>query len=277
MKQKIHNLQAKQNDLHNKFSDLDTNIETLTKDHEKSSSQMDIKLQSHTKSLNEFEVREEKINADLKEQLQIINKDMKISFDQLKAEIEVTETKINKTIKQNVVAGNEKNDHVLGQFKLIHEKMDEHSEKHKGKREELIKTTKRIDDLIESTTNRFHASQKCQLSNDNIHVSMKDMINNYYQHCEDTTKSFKQKMSYIEKELKENSLEHESFAQVIKETDSKLRKFIEETESKLEEIKKSIILFEKSHHKLSTLVNECNESNRKTAESHSAARAVVTK
>ena len=133
------------------------------------------------------------------------------------------------------------------------------------KREDLLKTTKRIDELIEVTNNKFHEAQKCQLSNDNTHESMRALITNYYQHCEDTTKTFKQKIAFIEKELKENVLEHESFAQTIKETDSKLRKFIEETESKLEEIKKSIILFEKSHHKISTLVNECNESNRKTA------------
>ena len=42
------------------------------------------------------------------------------------------------------------------------------------------------------------------------------------------------------------------------------RKFIEETNSKVEEIKKSMILFEKSHHKLSTLVTECDSTNRRT-------------
>ena len=42
------------------------------------------------------------------------------------------------------------------------------------------------------------------------------------------------------------------------------RKFIEETNSKVEEIKKSMILFEKSHHKLSTLVSECDSTNRRT-------------
>ena len=44
----------------------------------------------------------------------------------------------------------------------------------------------------------------------------------------------------------------------------KFRKFIEETNSKVEEIKKSMILFEKSHHKLSTLVSECDSTNRRT-------------
>ena len=126
--------------------------------------------------------------------------------------------------------------------------------------------TKRIDELVEKTNNRFHEAQKNQLSNDNTHESLKDLLNNYYNHCEETTKIFKQKMTYIEKELKENVLEHESFSLTIKETDSKLRKFIEETENKVEDIKKSIILLEKSYTKLTTLVNECNESNRKAFE-----------
>lgn len=66
-------------------------------------------------------------------------------------------------------------------------------------------------------------------------------------------------------------------SQNLKETDTKLRRFIEETESKLEEMKKSIILFEKSHHKLTTLVHECNESNRKSLESNTNKVADINK
>ena len=92
---------------------------------------MEAKLKTHSQQLDEFEVKEEKINVDLKQQLEEINKNMKSSFDNLKVEIETTQTKINETINVNIANGKQNHEHVLGKFKIIHERLDEHSEKHK--------------------------------------------------------------------------------------------------------------------------------------------------
>ena len=131
LKKKIIELQSKQADLQEKFSDLDENVSNLTKDHEQNSMKMEAKLKTHSQQLDEFEVKEEKINIDLMHQLEEINKNMKNSFDNLKVEIETTQTKINETINVNIANGKQNHDHVLGKFKIIHERLDEHSEKHK--------------------------------------------------------------------------------------------------------------------------------------------------
>ena len=168
----------------------------MTKDHEQKSSKMDASLDNNSKKLSEFKVREDKMQEDLKEDLEKLNKEMKNSFEKIKQEIKTVKSKIDENIDLNTRTEAQNHELVVGKLKLIGENLEDHGSKHKVKREELLVTTKRIDDLIESTNNKFHEAQKNQLSNDNFHESMRDLISNYYQHCEDVTKNFKQKITY---------------------------------------------------------------------------------
>ena len=123
----------------------------------------------------------------------------------------------------------------------------------RAERDQITETSKIIDSLIEKSEERFRSQEKNQMTNDNTHVSLKDQVTNHFDHCQEIMKNFKQKIAYIENELKENVLVHTTFSKQIKESDTKLRKFVDETEANVEEIKKSITLFEKSQHKLDTL------------------------
>ena len=223
LRAKIVELQNKQKSLQENFENLDKNIENLASQHEKCSAQTDQNLEKHSKRLNEFEVREQRNRENFEENLKQLKADTEETFETIKTDISKNKDFFNDTIKANVAEQSRKNETVNSDFVKINEKLDVHKENHSKKRDELLKTAKNIDDLIERTNEKFREAEKDQMSNDNTHESLKDLIGNHYQHCEETIKNFKQKIVFIEKELKENVLQHDSFSQVIKETDVKLR------------------------------------------------------
>ena len=223
LRAKIVELQNKQKALLENFESLDKNIQTLTDQHEKYSGHTDRSLDNHTKRLKDFEIREEKNKEDFQESLKQLKIDMDETFEKINSDITKKKDFFDEKIKANVVEQNRKNEAVSSDFVKINEKLDIHKENHSKKRDELIKTAKNIDDLIEKTNEKFRQAEREQMSNDNTHESLRDLISNHYQHCEETIKNFKQKIVFIEKELKENVLQHDSFSQVIKETDVKLR------------------------------------------------------
>ena len=223
LRAKIVELQNKQKSLQENFENLDKNIENLTSQHEKCSAQTDQNLEKHSKRLNEFEVREQRNRENFEENLKQLKADTEETFETIKTDISKNKDFFNDTIKANVAEQSRKNETINSDFVKINEKLDVHKENHSKKRDELLKTAKNIDDLIERTNEKFREAEKDQMSNDNTHESLKDLIGNHYQHCEETIKNFKQKIVFIEKELKENVLQHDSFSQVIKETDVKLR------------------------------------------------------
>ena len=223
LRAKIVELQNKQKALLENFESLDKNIQTLTDQHVKYSGHTDRSLDNHTKRLKDFEIREEKNKEDFQESLKQLKIDMDETFEKINSDITKKKDFFDEKIKANVVEQNRKNEAVSSDFVKINEKLDIHKENHSKKRDELIKTAKNIDDLIEKTNEKFRQAEREQMSNDNTHESLRDLISNHYQHCEETIKNFKQKIVFIEKELKENVLQHDSFSQVIKETDVKLR------------------------------------------------------
>ena len=223
LRAKIVELQNKQKALLENFENLDKNIQTLTDQHVKYSGHTDRSLDNHTKRLKDFEIREEKNKEDFQESLKQLKIDMDETFEKINSDITKKKDFFDEKIKANVVEQNRKNEAVSSDFVKINEKLDIHKENHSKKRDELIKTAKNIDDLIEKTNEKFRQAEREQMSNDNTHESLRDLISNHYQHCEETIKNFKQKIVFIEKELKENVLQHDSFSQVIKETDVKLR------------------------------------------------------
>merc|ERR1712130_459164 len=98
----------------------------------------------------------------------------------------------------------------------INEKLEVHEEKHKSERDQITETSKIIDSLIEKSEERFRSQEKNQMTNDNTHVSLKDQVTNHFDHCQEIMKNFKQKIAYIENELKENVLVHTTFSKQIK-------------------------------------------------------------
>ena len=64
LRSRIVELQSKQKALLENFENLDKNIQNLTDQHEKYSSQTDRNLQNHTKRLDDFEIREQKNKED---------------------------------------------------------------------------------------------------------------------------------------------------------------------------------------------------------------------
>ena len=223
LRAKIVELQSKQKSLQENFVNLDRDIGDLTSQHEQSSARTDQNLEKHAKRLTEFEVREQRNREQFEENLKQLKADAEETFANIQADISKKKDFFNDTIKANVAEQSRKNESVNSDFVKINEKLDVHKENHSKKRDELLKTAKNIDDLIERTNEKFREAEKDQMSNDNTHESLKDLIGNHYQHCEETIKNFKQKIVFIEKELKENVLQHDSFSQVIKETDVKLR------------------------------------------------------
>ena len=254
LRAKIVELQKKQKTIMGKYENLDTDIEQFKENHEAISANMDKNFKNHETLLKQFEKKEKQI----KEDFEINFKDLKQDFETRIADIQElmgdNKTATMKKIEQNTKVSSENHKEIGTKIQRINEKLDVHEEKHKAERESIIDSSKLIDNLIEKSEDQFRAQEKEQMANDNFHTSLKDQVTNHYEHCQETTKNFKQKLDHIANELKENVLVHNSFNKQIKESDTKLRKFVDETEASVEDIKKSITLFEKSQHKLTTLV-----------------------
>ena len=176
LRSRIVELQSKQKALLENFENLDKNIQNLTDQHEKYSSQTDRNLQNHTKRLDDFEIREQKNKEDFQESLKQLKIDMEATFEDINSDISKKKDFFDDKIKSNVVEQNRKNDAISADFVKINEKLDIHKQNHSKKREELIQTAKNIDDLIEKTNEKFRQSERDQMSNDNTHESLKDLI-----------------------------------------------------------------------------------------------------
>ena len=277
LKLKIIELQKKQKGILEKYDKLDGDITQFKDHHEEVTGSMENNLKKHGIMLKEFEDKETLIKQDFDLKFTEMTKDMEIKVSDIKQEIDQNKTAILLQIKNNASSLLSKHETNIADITKINKRLEGHEEDHKKKREEIIKTSKIIDELIDTSEEKFREQEKNQMTNDNTHMSLKDLVTNHYEHCQEIVKNFKQKIVYIENEIKENTLIHSSFSQQIRETDTKLRKYIEETENKLEEIKKSIILFEKSHYKLANIVTESNENNRKALESQTAKVSDINK
>ena len=253
LRSKIIELQKKQKSIMEKYETLEVNIDEFKEHHDKVSTNMDDNFNKHEVLLKEFENKENKIKEDFEVRFKDLNEDFESKIMAIRKLMEdnkkVTETMID----QNTKTGVDNQKQVGSAMQKINEKLEDHEEKHKAERETISETAKIIDTLIENSEEQFRAQEKNQMSNDNTHTSIKDQVTNHFDHCQEIMKNFKQKIAHIENELKENVLVHNTFAKQIKETDTKLRKFIDETEGSVENIKKSITLFEKSQHKLDTI------------------------
>lgn len=176
LRSRIVELQNKQKALLEKFENLDKNIQNLTDQHEKYSSGTDRNLENHNKRLNEFEIREQKNKEEFQDSLKQLKIDMDATFENIQSDVSKKKEFFNDKIKSNVVEQNRKNDAINADFVKINERLDIHKENHSKKREELIQTAKNIDDLIEKTNEKFRQAERDQMSNDNTHESLKDLI-----------------------------------------------------------------------------------------------------
>ena len=176
LRSRIVELQNKQKALLEKFENLDKNIQNLTDQHEKYSSGTDRNIENHNKRLNEFEIREQKNKEEFQDSLKQLKIDMDATFENIQSDVSKKKEFFNDKIKSNVVEQNRKNDAINADFVKINERLDIHKENHSKKREELIQTAKNIDDLIEKTNEKFRQAERDQMSNDNTHESLKDLI-----------------------------------------------------------------------------------------------------
>ena len=250
---KIEELQKKQKSIMEKYSDLETNIDQFKDHHEKVSNNMDNNFKKHDVLLQDFERKEKQIQDDFDARFKDLTEDFEAKVAEIRKLMTENKDRSGNKIEQNTKTGLENQKEISTALGKINEKLEVHEEKHKAEREQITETSKIIDSLIEKSEEKFRAQEKNQMTNDNTHVSLKDQVTNHFDHCQEIMKNFKQKIAYIENELKENVLVHTTFSKQIKESDTKLRKFVDETEANVEEIKKSITLFEKSQHKLDNL------------------------
>jgi hypothetical protein len=251
---KIIELQKKQKSIVEKYENLEGNIDQFKVHHEKIVSNMDEKFSTHEVMLKEFEKREIQIQEDFDLGFKELTGDFETRVTEIQKEMATDKTSSMDKIENSTKVSLENHKEIEVSMQKINERLEDHESKHKSEREMITQTTKLIDDMIEKSEEQFRTQEKNQMSNDNTHVSLKDQVTNHYDHCQEIMKNYKQKIAYIENELKENVLVHSSYAKQIKESDTKLRKFVDETEGSVEDIKKSITLFEKSQHKLNTLV-----------------------
>ena len=214
---------------------------------------MDNNFKKHEVMLADFERKEKQIQEDFDARFKDLTEDFETKVTEIRKLMVENKERSGNKIELNTKTGMENQKEIGTAMTKINEKLEVHEEKHKAEREQITETSKIIDSLIEKSEERFRAQEKNQMTNDNTHVSLKDQVTNHFDHCQEIMKNFKQKIAYIENELKENVLVHTTFSKQIKESDTKLRKFVDETEGNVEEIKKSITLFEKSQHKLDTL------------------------
>ena len=253
LRAKIEELQKKQKSIMEKYSSLEGNIDQFKEHHEKVSSNMDNNFKKHEVMLADFERKEKQIQEDFDARFKDLTEDFETKVTEIRKLMVENKERSGNKIELNTKTGMENQKEIGTAMTKINEKLEVHEEKHKSEREQITETSKIIDSLIEKSEERFRAQEKNQMTNDNTHVSLKDQVTNHFDHCQEIMKNFKQKIAYIENELKENVLVHTTFSKQIKESDTKLRKFVDETEGNVEEIKKSITLFEKSQHKLDTL------------------------
>ena len=237
-----------------KYVDVENGLEQFKGHHEQISNNMDDNFKKHESLLKKFELKENQIKEDFESRFKVLNKEFEAKVTEIQTIMEVNKNSTSSKIEQNTktTAENQKDTEMA--MKKINVKLDDHEVKHKAERETIQETSKSIDDLIEKSEEKFREHEKNQMSNDNTHTSLKNQVTNHFDHCQEIMKNFKQKIAYIENELKENVLVHNSFGKQLKESDSKLRKLVDETEAGVEDIKKSIVLFEKSQHRLNTIV-----------------------
>ena len=259
LRSKIAELQKKQKGMMEKYVDMEHGLEQFKGHHEKISSNMDDNFKKHESLLKKFELKENQIKEDFESRFKVLNKEFEAKVTEIQTIMEVNKNSTSSKIEQNTKTSSENQKDTEMAMKKINVKLDDHEVKHKAERETIQESSKSIDDLIEKSEEKFREHEKNQMSNDNTHTSLKNQVTNHFDHCQEIMKNFKQKIAYIENELKENVLVHNSFGKQLKESDSKLRKLVDETEAGVEDIKKSIVLFEKSQHRLNTIVQvSCN-------------------